>query len=195
MVHAVSIQIDTVFRYPAPEPHSTPSMDSADLKDLYFTYAKKIHRYLKALTHSEELAFDLMQETFLAADRYYKEGKVENVEAWLIGIARNQFKKAAVAEARKGEQSLEGVEPGAEPQSDDKADFSVLRDRIVARLREVKAVLAEIFILRLDLNMTHAQIAESADLPLITVRRHFEKIRAIIEQDFGEELRGGGHGE
>lgn len=191
----MSIKIDTVFRSLAAERAFLALMETAELQDLYYRYAKKVHRYLKSLTHSEELAFDLMQETFLAADRYYKEGKIENVEAWLIGIARNQFKKAAVAEARKGEQSLEGVEPVAEPQSDDKADFSVLRDRIVARLREVKAVLAEIFILRLDLNMTHAQIAESADLPLITVRRHFEKIRAIIEQDFGEELRGGGHGE
>ncbi|MBX3721949.1 MAG: RNA polymerase sigma factor [Turneriella sp.] len=194
-MHAVSIQIDTVFRYLAPGRYSTPSMDSADLKNLYFTYAKKIHRYLNSLTRSEEWAFDLMQETFLAADRYYKEGKVENVEAWLIGIARNQFKKAAMSENRRGEQSLEGVEPAAAPAAEDRPDFSALRDRIVERLRQVKPVLAEIFILRLDLNLTHAQIAESTDLPLITVRRHFEKVRAIIEQDFGEELRGGGHGE
>jgi RNA polymerase sigma factor (sigma-70 family) len=164
-------------------------METDILQQLYFSHAKKIHRYLKSLCHSEDRAFDMMQETFLAADRYYKPGAVENPEAWLIGIARNIFKKEAKREQKFIPTDVSELQIADTRQEEPQKDFQLLRENIDAKLASADPLLAEIFALRLDMDFTHAQIASALELPLITVRRHFEKIKALIEQNFSSDLR------
>lgn len=164
-------------------------METDLLKQLYFAHAGKIHRYLKSLCRSDDKAFDMMQETFLAADRYYKPGQIENPEAWLISIARNIFKKESKREQKFVATDVTEMSIADSRQEGAVRDFRLLRENIDARLAEVDPVLAEIFALRLDFEYTHAQIATVLDMPLITVRRYFEKIKSLIEQDFGADLR------
>ncbi len=164
-------------------------METGILQELYFAHAKKIHRYLKSLCHSDDRAFDMMQETFLAADKYYKPGVIENPEAWLISIARNIFKKEAKREQKFIPTDVAELQIADTRQEGAGKDFQMLRENIDVKLASTDPVLAEIFALRLDMDFTHAQIASALDLPLITVRRHFEKIKTLIEQNFAADLR------
>lgn len=182
------IIVDVLFlAFPVGE-YRPPPMDTETLRDVYTRYAPKVHRYLTALCGSNERAFDMMQETFLAADRYYKEGKIENIEAWLITIARNIFRKEARRETANSPADVSQMQIADTRQDPTRMDFGVLREKIDAALRGINPLFGEIFTLRLDLDLTHAQIGEALDIPLITVRRHFDKIKAIIEQHFGDEL-------
>src|SRR5262245_10469717 len=70
-------------------------MQTEKLKEIYFRYSATISHYLKSISGSDEIAFDLTQETFLALDKYADTDKIQNLEAYLITIARNLFAKEA----------------------------------------------------------------------------------------------------
>ena len=65
-------------------------MDKQLLSKLYEMYQREIYLYLFALCHNDQLAEDLMQETFLKAILSLPEGHT-NMRAWLYLVARNLY--------------------------------------------------------------------------------------------------------
>lgn len=165
-------------------------MKETDLKELYETYSDPIFRYLQSRTGSEDLAFDLMQETFIKADAYYKD--VEHIKAWLFTIARNlmldHMKKSTTRKEFQQDDSevLESLSSGEELQ--ESVDWKMLKDSILKTLAKENSLFPELFLLRLNENMTHKEISGVTEIPFRTIRRHFEKIRNVIYQNFKDEL-------
>lgn len=65
-------------------------MDKDIVLQLYETYSKEIWLYLFSLSHSKQIAEDLMQETFLKAILALSEHH-GNMRAWLYKVARNLY--------------------------------------------------------------------------------------------------------
>lgn len=65
-------------------------MDTELLNRLYQRYRKELYLYLYALCKNEQLAEDLLQETFLKALLSLPDGHM-NIRAWLYMVARNLF--------------------------------------------------------------------------------------------------------
>ena len=163
-------------------------MDQEQLRRMYDEYADGIYRYLLRISGSSELAFDLMQETFLRADRYYKD--VRNERAWLYRIAHNLF----LNQGRNREIPVEDPELSAPPASgdgfSDDVNWRMLKQDILRKLKSENEIFVKLFLLKLDHGMTQGEIADVTSIPARTVRRNFEKIKNILARDFGRELFG-----
>lgn len=161
-------------------------MERETLARLYEEYSDGVYGFLRHLTGSEEQAFDLLQDVFVRAARF--EGEVQHEKAWLYKIARN-LAYDSFRGNREQVAPLE-LEPVVADEFTTAVNWNLLRGRILERLREEDEVLYQIFLLRLDHEMTHAQIAGVAGLGERTVRRYFEKIKSILKRDFRDELFG-----
>ena len=65
-----------------------------NIEEIYKQYCNTVYRYLFCLTHSEELAEDLTQETFAVAVKEIKKFKGNcKVSVWLCQIAKHLWYK------------------------------------------------------------------------------------------------------
>ena len=72
--------------------------------ELFDAWAPFLVRYAARMTHSFDLADDLVQEVFLALYRDLRDGKrIDNPKAWTFGAVRNQVLKHARTVRRHGE--------------------------------------------------------------------------------------------
>ncbi len=164
-------------------------METSQLKELYESYSDSIYHYLKSRSGSDEIAFDLMQETFLKADLYYKD--IENVKAWLFTIARNLLidymrKRAKRKEIQDEGEFLNSVASGEKMES--AIDWKMLKESIVKTLKNENPLFPELFLLRINYELTHEEISNITKIPFRTIRRHFERIRNIIYQNYKDDL-------
>src|SRR5262245_19365053 len=72
---------------------------AARVESAFFANERRLGQFLVQMVRDRALAEDLLQETFVAAfNARQKAAKVENLEAWLFGIARHR----ALAALRRG---------------------------------------------------------------------------------------------
>lgn len=140
------------------------------------------------MTKCRETALDLTQDTFLRANQYFREDQILNEKSWVLGIARNVFFTYAKTAAREATGSVLPDTADARPSFVDEIQWKLVRERIIHTLEKEKTILAEVFILRMDLELSHEEIAKITGVPLRTIRRNFEKIRIILLRDFRHEL-------
>ena len=164
-------------------------MTHFELKEIYDKFSSGIYRYLLKLSHSEDTAFDLMQDTFLRAARYSKENKqVENVKSWLFKIARNLFlndMKKKSFQKQDGPQNQ--IEQMAQENSFiDEIHWEMLRTDIMDRLSVEKKIFNQIFILRVDHDLNIKEISFVTGISQRTIYRYFEKIKNILLKDFAD---------
>jgi len=64
-------------------------MTKEEMRQIHKLYANDLYNYLLKLTHSEELAFDLLQDTFLRLFRYSKQEKKILPDIFRLRIDQN----------------------------------------------------------------------------------------------------------
>ena len=158
-------------------------MQSMD--ELYQQYARTVYKYLKSVTHNEDLAEELTQETFYQAirsiDRF--DGKCK-VSTWLCAIAKNLYlsylrKNPAhedVTETEIPVDSTESIVMGAEGQLD-----------LLKKLHDLPEPYREVMYLRIFGSLSFAETAEvlgkSENWARVTFYRGKEKLRKEIEDN------------
>ena len=165
-------------------------MEEQYLKELYEAHCDSIYYYLKGRCGSEELAFDLMQETFIKASLYYK--NVEYVKAWLFTIARNLLIDHMKKSSSRNEVDQDTDEyfknVSSSEEMEKSVDWKILKESMLKTLAKENPVFPELFLLRLNHDLTHKEIAEITRISFRTIRRHFEKIRNVIYQYYKDDL-------
>ena len=158
-------------------------MQSMD--ELYQQYARTVYKYLKSVTHNEDLAEELTQETFYQAirsiDRFDGSCKVST---WLCAIAKNLYlgylrKNPAhedVTETEIPVDSTESIVMGAEGQLD-----------LLKKLHDLPEPYREVMYLRIFGGLSFAETAEvlgkSENWARVTFYRGNEKLRKEMDDD------------
>lgn len=63
-----------------------------DLNEIYKNHVKTLYKYVLRLSHDENIAEEIVQQTFYKAVKYADRFKGEcSVLTWLCGIAKNEF--------------------------------------------------------------------------------------------------------
>jgi RNA polymerase sigma-70 factor, ECF subfamily len=155
--------------------------EPAALGDLVETYSPRVFGLLYRLTGSQDVAEDLLQETFLrvvrAIEEYEHAGKFE---PWLFRIAANLARDHARKRGRRGElgptdrartdrEPLSTSEPASA--ADDPARDLIRREdeeRLVAGLQQLTDSEREIILLRHFSELSFREIAEVLRVPLGT---------------------------
>jgi len=155
------------------------------MDELYQQYARTVYKYLKSVTHNEDLAEELTQETFYQAirsiDRFDGSCKVST---WLCAIAKNLYlsylrKNPAhedVTETEIAVDSTESIVMGAEGQLD-----------LLKKLHDLPEPYREVMYLRIFGSLSFAETAEvlgkSENWARVTFYRGKEKLRKEMDDN------------
>lgn len=154
--------------------------------EAYETYADAIFRHCYFRVYREELARDLMQQTFMNAWKYLSDGhEVENLRALLYTTANH----LVIDEVRKTRSMLsldgleaQGWEPGHDPRSGLQAQID--RPQILPYLAQLAEEDRDIIVLRYVDDLSPKEIAtiigETANVVSVRLHRAVKKLRTLI---------------
>lgn len=153
---------------------------------LYAQHARPVHAYFLGHTGDNEVALDLLQETFLRVWRH-REDLAEMAEDrqryWLFGIGRNlltdHYRRRAVRSVvQEAEpQSLEAHPDPASERARTVRDDALDLDAAIARLPEDLRVVLAMSVLG---EMTSGEIGEALGRPAGTVRYQLSQARHAL---------------
>jgi len=132
-----------------------------DIGQLYKEYARQVYKYLFSLSHNEEVAEELMQETFYRAirslDRYDGTCKIY---VWLCQIAKHLWYQMLAGNKRVQTTELSPEIPSADHSVEDEL---ILRDGKMSLFRELHQLaepMREVMYLRLTGEFSFREIGE-----------------------------------
>jgi RNA polymerase sigma factor (sigma-70 family) len=164
--------------------------DAAAFGELVVRRQKRVRDLLRRLCRDHALADDLAQQAFVQAWRRLRDLRDPGAfGGWLKRVAVNVW----LAEARRAKLSFEDDEeafagiPDPAP-SPERAAGRIDLERALAGLRPAERVCV---VLAHGEGMTHAEIAETAGLPLGSVKSHVlrgtEKLKQILARMSGDD--------
>ncbi|MEB2301648.1 sigma-70 family RNA polymerase sigma factor [Lysinibacillus xylanilyticus] len=138
-----------------------------DLSDIYKAYANEVNRFLLCLTFSEDLAEELTQETFYQAvkaiHRYNGECKIS---VWLCQIAKHSYYDYLKKAKYRNHTSIDYLtQTGVDIRSNEELpDIAMIKEStllaIHQEIRQLREPFAEIFLLRITLNISFKEIGD-----------------------------------
>ena len=150
------------------------------IRDLYERHYEELRRYCMQLSHSGEMAFDLVQETFLKAmerEETMASFPPEQQRAWLYKAARNLYldgvRRNTILQRKQG-MLLDEEEKEEDGFSRAETELLLLRlppeDRTLFRLRYLEGYSA-------------VELAEMFDMPPATVRTRLLRARQLLKKE------------
>ncbi len=156
--------------------------DQAAFAELYDACADRVGHYLLVRLGSRADADDALQETFcrLARNRG-KLAEVENIEAYVIAIARNEAARLAAQRARRGRQQepLCAEELFCWPAND--AEVRETAEIVATALERLNPDLREVVELKTYAGLTFQQISQATGLPQGTVATRYRAALAKMQ--------------
>jgi RNA polymerase sigma-70 factor (ECF subfamily) len=152
------------------------------LGPLYDAYGRRVYHLLLAYGLDDVAAEDALQETFLALlDRGRAAARIENVQAYLLGIARRQ----AGGRRRRLESEPLADDAGGAVADGAPARLDMLTCR--QRLSQLPPEQAEVVVLKVWHDLTFAEIAAALRIPANTAASRYryaiEKLRGMWGED------------
>lgn len=158
------------------------------MDEVYQKYARSVHKYLLSLSHSEEIAEELTQETFYQAirsiDRYDHTCKMST---WLCSIAKRKYCEYLRKHPRHEE--MEEADRVLQPavSAENKYLASVQRIELMKTLHALPEPFKEVLYLRLFGSLSFKEIGEimgkNENWARVNFYRGKEKLRKEIEDN------------
>jgi len=161
---------------------STDKRDKeAGFTELYKRHSQRIYQYCRRFTGSNDIASDVLQETFLRFLASAERGAVmTNIPAFLLRIARN----LCIDARKKQSQFIITSETIELPAHDAPLESQELRHLLIAALDALPDDHKEAIVLQAYNGMSYQEISEATDVPVTTVRnwivRGKKKLREIL---------------
>ena len=158
-------------------------MQSMD--EIYQQYAQIVYKYLISITHNEDLAEELTQETFCQAIRsiHRFDGK-SKVSTWLCGIAKNLF--LAYLRKHPAHEDIDEVEVPV-GSAEDTALENLGKVDLMKKLHGLEEPYREVMYLRAFGGLSFAEIGEvlgkTENWARVTFYRGKEKLRKEVQEN------------
>ena len=157
----------------------------SSMEEIYKAHSQAVYRYLLSLTHSEELAEELTQETFYQAIKGIErfDGSCK-ITTWLCSIAKNQL----YSYYRK-HPGTETLEEGTQSNSSLEAEVmsNINRLEILKKLHLFQEPFREVMYLRLFGDLSFHEIGEvlgrTENWARVTYYRGKEKLKKEMDTD------------
>ncbi len=155
-------------------------------KELYARLSPRVFAYCRRFLGNQEQAQDVFQEAFV---KFYQSASrdrvMTNVPAFLLKIARN-----LCVNAKRRERHHLSFEEYMEGRDDDRTERDELMNLIKKAIELLPDDYKEVFLLREYDGLSYADISDTLDLPLSTVKirifRAKKKMRVILAPYFEE---------
>ena len=164
-------------------------LDPAVVEALYQEHAAELRRLLFGVLRDHSLAGDVLQATFAKVLVQGHTSREETRKAWLFRVAYREA-LALLRRRKTGDRVVRDL-ASALPSSGEDVESGLVREEVVAAVREVIATLPveqrQVVRMRIYEEKTFAHIAEEFQIPLGTtlgrMRSALEKMRARLDQD------------
>jgi RNA polymerase sigma-70 factor, ECF subfamily len=157
--------------------------DKAAFAEFYDIYADRIGRYLIVRLGSREDTDDVLQETFLRLARSrHKLANVDDLDAYVITIARNEASRLAAVKARRQlkQKPLSSEEMFCYQSND--LEIRETAEAVTAALDGLDSELREIVALKIYAGLTFQQISQVTGLPQGTAATRYRSALVKIER-------------
>lgn len=159
-----------------------------EFDEIYRRYSDDLYRFILKMTQDEQLALDILQETFLKAALHFDRFRGEcAVKTWLCSIARNEY----FTWLKKNGNPQISLHDLPEMSSQDIVADAVEDRMLVARLHtylhRLDEPYKEVFLLRVFAELRYSEIGrlfgKNESWAGVTFFRAKKKIIAMIEED------------
>lgn len=156
-------------------------MTDAEFDEAYRQYAPAIYRSIYRVVNNAAIAEDLLQDSFL---RFLEKADSERPNmhrAFLFRIGHN----LAVDYLKKHGRVLnyESFHDHIDERDNfQESDYKLWREQIVQRIRQENPRLLQIFLLRVDFDLTYDQISAELKIPKRTLMRQAEGLKKLLRQ-------------
>jgi RNA polymerase sigma-70 factor (ECF subfamily) len=164
--------------------------DQAAFAELYDACADRVGHYLLMRLGSREDVNDSLQETFLRLARIRRSlAKVENLEAYVFAVARNEAARLAAGRARReaGREQLSADELFCKSPND--TDARDTAETVAAALQKLVPELREVVELKTYAGLTLQQISQVTGVPQGTVATRYRSALAKLETWLARQLK------
>ncbi len=155
---------------------------ATDFDGLVERYYRRLYQFALSLTHAEDAAADLTQQTFyIWAAKGHQLRDPTKVKTWLFTTLRRQFLQRRRHETRFPEQELGEAEtelPGVDPAIVDQIDGAMVVEAMAQLAEPYRAVLA-LFYLE---DLAYREIAEVLGVPIGTVQSRLARAKAELQR-------------
>ena len=162
--------------------------DPAAFAELYDACADRVGHYLLLRLGSREDADDALQETFCRLVRIRRKlAKVDNLEAYVITVARNEASRLSAGKARRRREQkpLSGEDLFYCSPRD--AELREIAELAAAALEQLEPDLREIVELKTYTGLTFQQISQVTGLPQGTVATRYRSALAKMQTWFARQ--------
>ena len=159
--------------------------DQAAFDELYYAYADRVGHYLLVRLSSRDDADDVLQETFCRLARIrHKLAKVDDLDAYILTIARNEAARLAAGNARRQQRQepLHSEDLFCCQSSD--TDVRETAEIVATALSQLSDDLREIVELKTYAGLTFYQISQVTRLPQGTVATRYRSAVAKMQTRF-----------
>ena len=157
-------------------------MRNIDMEELYNEYFKMVYKYLICLTHNNEIAEDLTQETFCKAIYRINTFKQDcKISTWLCTIAKNLW----LDELKKNKKiDLANIDSLIDKQFNLEEDFFKEQDKreLYKKINELDNLTKRIFYLKLVENLTFNEIGDIMGKNEVWARVKFYRAKLKIKE-------------
>lgn len=157
-----------------------------ELEKLYQEYARTVFKYLLCLSKDENLAEDLMQETFYRAIKsFYTFNNECKISVWLCQIAKNLYYKERKRKSNKRSEVLESI-------SENKENNINIEEAIISndnkisiykKIHNLSQVSKEIIYLRLSGELSFKEIGEIFNKNETWARVNFYRAKQKLKEE------------
>ena len=152
------------------------------MEELYNEYFKMVYKYLICLTHNNEIAQDLTQETFCKAIYRINTFKQDcKISTWLCTIAKNLW----IDELKKNKKlDLANIDNLIDKQFNLEEDFFREQDKreLYKKINELDELTKRIFYLKLVENLTFKEIGDIMGKNEVWARVKFYRAKLKIKE-------------
>ena len=152
------------------------------MEELYNEYFKMVYKYLIRLTHNNEIAEDLTQETFCKAIYRINTFKQDcKISTWLCTIAKNLW----IDELKKNKKlDLANIDNLIDKQFNLEEDFFREQDKreLYKKINELDELTKRIFYLKLVENLTFKEIGDIMGKNEVWARVKFYRAKLKIKE-------------
>jgi RNA polymerase sigma factor, sigma-70 family len=162
------------------------------MEKIYEKYAKKVYKYIYALSRNNDVAEEILQETFYSAIKNIKNFKNEcSTYTWLCTIARNKWKDYLKHQKKISFVSIYDLPEINEKLAKDNLEDTFQQKEMLVNLHKkihnLPFQMQEVMLLRLYTNLTFKDISQIFGKTEQWTKTMFYRAKAKIKEEFKDE--------
>lgn len=163
--------------------------DESAFKDLFHSWRDKLYFFVLRITHSSEMAEDLLQDVFMKIwTNRATLSSIQHFDAYIYQMSRNQAISGMRRMAQETMILAELKKPQTEAVTDDTIVHRELNNKFQAILRKLPTQQRLVYTLTHLQGLKHEEVAQQLKISSSTVKNHMTRALCTIRQELLQHL-------